>query len=460
MRLLLDLAYLAVAAVASPWIAYRLAAAGAWKGFGARFGVGLGAPTRRAIWLHASSVGEATQLRPLVERLERDFPDVPLVISAFTVTGLAAARKAYPRHRTILFPVDLSLVVDRFLRHFDPKLVIIVESDYWPNFLAGARRRRVPVAVVSGKMSPKAHRIYARTRLLPRLLGGVALIAVQSEEHAERLASLGIPRERLKVTGNMKYDLAGPGDARNERDARDTLREALGYQTKDLVIIGGSLHEGEDEVLLEAYHRALEPGRACGAPSRLGLIVVPRYPGDAAAVERRVRARGWCPVRKSVIDSGRESAPGTSGVLVVDTLGELGRLYGAADVAFVGGSLFYRASNKGGHNLMEPAILGVPVLFGPYNFSFQETVHALLEENAGIMVHDATELGRALERLAADESGRCAMGERARGVMVRRQGATERNIELLAGLLGADERLPASPPDSTMPPRVSDAGTQ
>ena len=194
------------------------------------------------------------------------------------------------------------------------------------------------------------------------------------------------------------------------------------------MIIGGSLHEREDEALLDAF------AAARAANDRAALIIVPRYPADAPAVEQHTAARGQRAVLKSALDAGRRARPGRDGVLIVDTLGELGELYAASDVAFVGGSLFYRAANKGGHNLMEPAIVAVPVLFGPYNFSFKETVEDLLAAKAGLMVHDTRELGGALERLVADGAARRDLGERGQRVVRAGQGASARNYELLCAL--------------------------
>jgi 3-deoxy-D-manno-octulosonic-acid transferase len=163
----------------------------------------------------------------------------------------------------------------------------------------------------------------------------------------------------------------------------------------------------------------------------VALVIVPRYPSDAQAIEQRVRARGLAAVRKTAVDAGTATAPGRAGVLVVDTVGELGRLYAIADLAFVGGSLFFRGANKGGHNLMEPAILAVPVVFGPYNFSFKETVDDLLAANAGTLVRDVTELSAAVTALASDRNARRELGRRARDVVRARQGATARNYALL-----------------------------
>ncbi|HEX7081650.1 MAG TPA: 3-deoxy-D-manno-octulosonic acid transferase [Gammaproteobacteria bacterium] len=442
MSLLLDLGYSIALLLASPWILYRLLRTGGWRGFSSRFGFGLGEPASGSIWLHGSSAGEVSLLKPLVAMLEADRPGVPLIVSTYTTTGLAAARKAYPRHRVTLFPFDLSVVVRRFLERFDPRIVVIVESEFWPNFLLAAEARGVPVVVLNGKMSEKSCRAYARTGVLRRALRSVALVAVQSGEHAERLRRLGVAPERLHVTGNMKYDLAHTGAA---DQSRRRLRERLGYAPEDVVVIGGSLHPGEHEALLRAF-KALDPER------RAALIVVPRYPEDASDVEQHLAAEGLRAVRKTLLDSGACPAPGRGAVLVVDTVGELGLLYAAADVAFVGGSLFYRGSNKGGHNLMEPAVLGVPVLFGPYNFSFKETVEDLLRHDAGLLVRNADELSAAIAELVADGERRRRLGERGKRVVLDGQGATRRNYALLSHIIdGNGPRLQAPGFERTMP---------
>jgi 3-deoxy-D-manno-octulosonic-acid transferase len=426
MPLLLDFAYLVACILLSPWLLYRLLGASR-RDVAQRFGLALGQGLPSCVWLHGSSAGEVAVLRSLVAALERDHPGLPLVISAFTATGLEAARKLYASHRVVPLPFDLSFVVARYFRHFNPRVVVVAESEFWPNLIEIARRRGVPVALVNGKMSAKSFRVHARTRLVPRALRKLQLAAVQTEEHARRLEALGVERRRLHVTGNMKYDLTRAAASGPEASA---LRRALGYDESDVAIIGGSLHEGEDEALLAAFTAARERCATCA------LVLVPRYPADAEAVEQRVRARGLVATRKTAVDAGAP-APGRGGVLVVDTVGELGRLYAVADLAFVGGSLFFRGANKGGHNLMEPAILGVPVLFGPYNFSFKETVDDLLATNAGTLVRDAAALSAAVVALVTDGDSRRELGRRAQQVVYSRQGATARNYALLAPLLRA-----------------------
>lgn len=449
MGLLLDLVYLLVSVLASPWIAYRLTSTRSWATVPRRLGIRLPAGLGDCIWLHASSVGEVALLKPLVARLELAFPRVPIVVSTFTRTGQEAAQASFRDHTVIYLPLDLSFVVTRFLHRLEPRLLVIVESELWPNLLGRALDRGVSVVVLNGKMSARSARVHARARLVARQLDRLAVVAVQNERHAERFRALGVSEARLRVTGNMKYDLAGPGDALAQREA---LRASLGLTSEDVVVIGGSLHEGEDAALLDAC-AALADGSAPEA-----LILVPRYPEQARGVVERVRRHARRAVLQTDIDAGRAEPPGREGVLVVDVIGRLGGLYAAADVAFVGGSLFYRGPGKGGHNLMEPAILGVPVLFGPYNVSFSDTVDDLLAADAGVCVESVEEMVAALRHWVADPTSRRAAGKRAKAVIERGKGATERNFELLSALpCLAGARLQGSPDPSTMPPAARDS---
>lgn len=426
MRILLDLCYLIAYLFALPWIVYRYVASSGWGAVPLRLGVGLGEALDDSIWLHASSVGEATLLKPLVRRLELKYPQTPLVISTYTSTGLEAARAVYPRHRVIAFPFDFKWIVRRYLRRLSPKLVIIVESELWPNFIHTMHDRGVPVAIVNGKMSEKSFRMHLRTKFVASALRTIELVAVQSEEHAERMRALGVEPSRLFVTGNMKYDLAAPvADA----GGRESMREQLGYEQRDTIIIGASLHDAENAIVLAAYRRA-----AAGYP-HAALVLVPRYPDQAREVAAQVEEANLRAVRKSQLDSGVAKALGSNGILVVDTVGELARLYAISDVAFVGGSLFHRGSNKGGHNLMEPAILGIPVLFGPYNYSFSEAARRLLDANAGIEVVDEASLARAFVELFERPALRRTMGDAARRAIQSGQGATERTFRLVTDLL-------------------------
>ena len=427
MRFVLDFLYLIGFILASPWFAWRALRKRASDQPGPR--PELVNWPRGAIWLHGSSVGEVSLIRPLVERLRQERPAAPIVISSHTVTGVEAAARAYPEHRVFRLPPDFSFIQRRLLRQMQPILIVVVESDLWPNQLLAARAASVPVAVVNGKLSERSTRRHSWSRLVPIAMRDIRVVAVQNEEHAGRFERLGVPRERMSITGNMKYDLAADQDA---SELRSELRARLGCADDDVLILGGSLHLPEDQDLLSAF-AAIRAGSDDAQTAR--LVIVPRYPKESGLVSEHVRAAGFDAVPYSATGAQVRAPPAKDQVVVVDVLGELRNLYAAADIAFVGGSLHFRGANKGGHNLMEPAILGIPVLFGPYNFSFQDTVADLLAADAGLLVGNADELQRELGTLVRDKVERQELGRRAREVVLSGQGATERNLELLLTML-------------------------
>ena len=295
MGLILDFGYLLGVLAAMPWFLYRITVRGDWRSIPRRLGFGQPPPARGSIWLHGSSAGEISLLRPLIRRLSADYPAAPIVISAYSSTGFAAARKNYPDARIIYFPLDLSFVVRRFLRRYDPRLVVIVESDFWPNFLRAAHARAVPVTVINGKMSDRSCRIHARTRLVPRLLRRMPLdCRTEVTRTLQDTFELGVPAQRVAVTGNMKYDLTVSDEA-----PLDESRRALNYRSDDVVIIGGSLRDGENRVMAECY-RSLSRGHP-----RLGLILVPRYPTEVPRIQSDLEAKAMKVVRKSEVDAGR-----------------------------------------------------------------------------------------------------------------------------------------------------------
>jgi 3-deoxy-D-manno-octulosonic-acid transferase len=423
MSRLLSLIYSCSHVLALPWALYRLGSADGRRSLAARFGYGLRTQPVSSIWLHASSVGEVSLLEPLVRSIEATWPQTPIVFSAYTAAGLTTARRLYAGHRTIAFPIDLRFVVKRFMRRLRPRLVVVAESEVWPNFFNVVADAGVPLAIVNGKMSDRSLRLHMLTRVGAMALRRVDVIAVQAQEHANRFAELGVDSSRIRVTGNMKYDLVTVEEYVGVRAA---MRARLRIADAAVVVVGGSLHEREDEVLIEAIAGLEDPN--------VRLVLVPRYPADAEKVRAHARARGLNAVCLSQVDSGEVQACGGE-TFVVDTLGELRALYAAGDIAFVGGSLFYRGSNKGGHNLMEPAVYSIPVLFGPYNYSFRETAGSLTAAQGGIEVTDPKSLSAALTALINDPKMRRTMGATARRVVLDGQGATARNFALLKGLL-------------------------
>lgn len=422
-----DFAYLAALLLLAPWLLFKVA-----RPRGRRHLSGLrerlGACPRRegtrpCIWIHGVSVGEIRAAATLVEALEAALPEWEIVLSTTTGTGQEVARASYPGRRVFYFPLDLSWAVRRVFDAIRPDAVILVELEIWPNFLQLAHRRRIPVAIVNGRISEKSYRGYRRVRgWLFDPIGTIGLFCVQVERYAERFRALGIPPELIHVTGSVKYDQLA--EAR-QPDPLEVRRD-LGLSEHDVVLMGGSTHPSEEEALLVVAEalRAEVPG--------LRLVLVPRHTERTDEVARLVRRRGAEVARRTerLARGAREPLP-AGHVLLVDTVGELGRLYVAADVVFVGGSLI----PHGGQNILEPVMLGKPTLFGPHSFNFKEPVERLLEARGAAQVTDAAELLPAVRRLLADRAEARALGARGREAILSARGATARTVEILAPFL-------------------------
>jgi 3-deoxy-D-manno-octulosonic-acid transferase len=344
---------------------------------------------------------------------------LPLVVTTVTETGAQVVRErlgALAEHR--YFPLDLPGAVDRVAASIDPAFLVCMETELWPNLVRRLHHRGVPVMIANGRLSDRSFRRYALVRaFLKSTLEQIRVFAMQSEEDARRILALGAPAERVVVTGNMKHDAAAV-DGR----AAGRWRQRLGLAPERPLWIAGSTHPGEEEAILEAHAMAREtcPG--------LALVVAPRHPGRAAEVAA-LTARRWPVVLRSALASAREP----DAVVILDTVGELAELYAAADVVFVGGSLVPR----GGHNVIEPARLAKPVLFGPHTENFREASALLADGGGGLIVAGAAELGARLVALLADEGERTRMGQAARRAIASRQGAVRTTLGLVGSLLGA-----------------------
>lgn len=413
-----------LAALHAPRAVYRRLAHGVPVRARERLGLGLApAAAGAAGWVHAVSVGEALAAVPLVEGLARMCPGQPLVVTTVTETGARVVRErlgAVATHR--FFPLDLPGPVRRIVDRIDPRFLVCMEAELWPNTLRLLARRGVPVMLASGRLSDRSYRRYRLVRgLLRPVLDGLRVLAMQSGVDARRVIALGARRERVFVTGNLKHD------ARPERDGGAELwRRLLGLEARERVWVAGSTHRGEEAMVLEA-HRA-----ACRAGTAVVLVVAPRHPERTDEVLALARAAGWRAARRSALP---QAAGEHDGVIVLDTVGELARLYAVADAVFVGGSLV----PAGGHNVLEPALWGKPVLVGPHAVNFREAVALLVEARGATVVGDATALAAALGRLLGDERLRVTMGERALGAAASRQGAVQATLDLVARYL-----LPAS----------------
>jgi 3-deoxy-D-manno-octulosonic-acid transferase len=391
-----------------------------WTGLLERFGWGPPVGGSASIWLHAVSLGEVTAAAVLVRALRARYPEIPFVLSTATQTGRARAQELFSDQADIRFlPYDTPGSVARFLTRIRPRLGIIMETELWPNLLHECRRRGVPVVFASARLTPRSLSRYRRFgTLFSDVWASNTLVAAQTAEDAERFIAIGAPRPGTHVIGNVKFDMQ-LGDAIIEQGRALRLR----YLGPRPVWVAGSTHAGEEEQLLEAHAAVLhELADAL-------LVLVPRHPQRFDSVSSLLTRNGIRFDRRSLAAAVRPDAQ----VLLVDTVGELAALYAAADVAFVGGSLV----PVGGHNLLEPAALGVPVITGPYNANSREIARSLVETGGAVQVEGVPALSGALRRLFAGPALRERVGARGREFVDAHRGSVERLIELIDPLLAA-----------------------
>ena len=383
-----------------------------WSRIGERFGLGTHAGSARGcLWVHAASVGEVQAAAPIVRALQSRYPGETILVTTTTPTGARRTVELFGDavvHRYL--PFDLPWAMARHLDRVQPRVAIIMETEIWPNLMALCRAREVPVVLANARLSERSasryrkfHRLYAPT------FQGVAAVAAQSGKDADRLASIGAPPECIHVTGNTKFDVPIPTDL-HEKAA--TLRRTWGATRG--VWIAASTHRGEEAKVLAAF----EEVRA-RLPESL-LILAPRHPERFPEAEALARRHGFT----SVLRSQRPLDCSNAEVYIGDTMGELLLLYAAADVAFVGGSLV----EVGGHNMLEPAALGVPVLLGPHQFNFAEISRQLIEAGGAESIANAAHLARSVIRHLQNEDLRSNTGERGRIFVKRGRGAWERVI--------------------------------
>ena len=396
-------------------------------GMGQRFGFGKRIANGPSIWVHAVSVGEVQAASVLIRELLTMYPAIPLVLTTVTPTGAEHARRLFGASVDVRFvPYDLVGPVRRFFRAINPRVAVILETELWPNLYHECGRRKVPLVLASARISPKS---VGRYRVLAGLfretLSHGIVIAAQSAQDAERFKSIGANTGRTHVTGNIKFDLSVSEAIRAE--ARLLRQRYVGSRP---AWVAGSTHAGEERILLAAQRKL-----RTAVPDAL-LIIVPRHPNRFAEVAVWLQREQ---VRYATRSSGAPVAADTE-VLLVDTLGELQAFYGAADVAFVGGSLV----PIGGHNLLEPAALGVPVLTGPNNYNAEDIAGQMIASDAARVVHDAGELRNELARLLTDHKQRHALGQRGQAFIETNRGALARLLALLAPVITSAGLPPAS----------------
>lgn len=397
-----------------------LKAPGYWRRWSERFALGLGFEARPRIWIHAVSVGETQAAVPLVQSLRERYPEQRLLITTTTPTGSARVRALFgDQVEHVYLPYDLPGAVRRFLAASRPSIALIMETELWPNLFRACARRGVPVLVMNARLSERSFRGYRRFASLSRsTLADVTLLGVQGERDARRFMALGAVPERVSICGSIKFDLHLPASLREQAQV---LRRSFGVERP--VWVAASTHEGEDEEVLAAFRRI----RTADAHPHALLVLVPRHPERFAAVANLCRSQGHSLVERS----GGAPCSADTDIYLGDTMGELPLLMAAADVVFMGGSLV----KTGGHNMLEAAALGLPVVFGPHVFNFEEIAERLLEAGAARQVRDADGLADTVIEWLADANARHETGERGMRFVEENRGARERMLALIEPLL-------------------------
>lgn len=457
--MILDLLYILLVVALMPVFIYKAVAQGKYvRGLGQRLGhIRRRYSLQPLIWLHAVSVGEVNAARPLIERIRQDLPEYELRVSVTTRTGYARACELLGKETVFYFPFDLSWVLSRVFRRLKPSLVILMELEVWYNFMARAKRFKVPVIVANGRMTARSKRGYRTAgTITSRMFRQLRHVFAQDEEIAERFRAVGVPDERITVAGTMKYDATLVA---NEAPGSEALAVALGIRPTHHLWVAGCTGPGEEEEILTVHQQLLQDGHA-----NIRLAIVPRHPERFAEVASLIRVRGFNLRRRTkhpdLPTEQTSEGPSVAGfgllppvnplprdtVVLGDTMGELIRFYSLARVVFVGRSLV----PLGGSDMMEPAGLGKPTVFGPHTFNFAEPVKALLEAEAAFQVADAAELTPILQRLLGNPGCARGIGQRAQEVIINNKGAAEKHMKLICEILGKSADHPAG----TMAPPI------
>jgi 3-deoxy-D-manno-octulosonic-acid transferase len=380
--------------------------------------------SKPVIWLHCVSVGETQAARPLAQRLKQQFPHHALVVSTITLTGQKLARDVFRTQAdsVFYFPFDWRWSVRRALKAINPAAVLIMETELWPNFLRECKARGIPVALVNGRISRQSFRRYSLIKFfLRRVLSCLSIAVMQSDADAERLQTLGMPRERLFTAGNLKFDAEIGNDL---ADKTAEIKTRFGLQSSVPLILAASTHAPEEGIVIESFKQltAKRPAR---------LMLAPRHPERFREVASLIENSGLSWARRTNPPVPDDSS---ASVILLDTIGELPATYTLADVVFVGGSIV----DRGGHNVLEPAATGAAVVTGAHTHNFHAIVDLMLQAGAIVQLSPlegssaSTELARVLSKLLADADERAEFGRRAKQLVTDNRGAAERTLNLIA----------------------------
>ncbi len=420
-----DIAYWIGVGVAAPvWLARPSARRKVLRALRERMGH---VPDRRgdapAILIHAVSLGEMNATRGLLERLARLRPGLRIIISTTTDTGFARAQELYGKSEgvtIIRYPLDFTPAVTRVLDRLRPSLIVLMELEIWPNFIRQCHKRGVPVVLLNGRMTRPS---YQRYRLIRPIVAGMfnrlALLCVQDPNYADWFAALGAPRERIQITGTMKFDTATVADS---IPGADELAKAVGLENGP-VWVCGSTGPGEEKLILDQYRELLKQTPA------LRLAIIPRHPERFDDVARIITAAGFALLRRS--QTAGQSAQGANYVILGDTMGELRKFYSLADAVFVGRTLVDLGPRQHGSDMIEPAALAKPTIVGPFAGNFSEPMNRLREAKAIIEVNSGPGLAKAVEALLTDRESATQMARRAQQVVVSNKGATDQHVQAI-----------------------------
>ncbi len=419
MYILYNLILVLATIVLSPYMLFKLATVPKYRGgisqkLGrVRKGVLKVLGGTRPLWVHAVSVGEVMAAHPLIRELKKKYPGRKLILSTVTITGNFTAKKRVPEADAVFyFPFDYPWIVRRVIKKINPAIVLVAETELWPNFFRELQRQGIPSALINGRISPRSYGNYLRfRRFFTEVFKNVTLFCMQSDEDAERIRDIGAPPDRVMVTGNLKFD----------QKISTAQPPPVAIAAGRRVITAGSTHRGEEAILLDVFSRLRKK-----YPD-LVLIIAPRHPERFDEVCGLITSAGYECQRRT-----RHKGP-VRDVVLLDTIGELRAFYSACDIAFVGGSLV----KVGGHNLLEPAAMKKPVIFSRYMFNFKEISEALIHAGGGLMVKDKEELYVKLDNLLSDKQLSAAMGEKAFKVIAANSGATARTIDAVHRLIFA-----------------------
>ncbi len=367
----------------------------------------------RPIWVHAVSVGEVMAAHPLIRELKKKYPHRKLILSTVTVTGNYTARRRVPEADAVFyFPFDFPCIVRRVIQGINPQIVLVAETELWPNFFRELKRAGIPSAVINGRISPNSHRNYRKfNKFFSQVFDNVTLFCMQSEADALRIKDIGADPEKVMVTGNLKFDQKLPVNT----------SAPVSIASGKKVITAGSTHRGEEAALLDVFKQLRQK-----YPNLL-LIIAPRHPERFDEVEGLINKSGYDCQRRTKLHGPVKD------VLLLDTIGELRSFYSLCDIAFIGGSLV----KVGGHNLLEPAAMKKPVIFSRYMFNFKEISEALLSAGGGFMVKDKKELYVQMDNLLSDTDLARSVGERAFSVIEMNSGAARKTIDAVGRLIVA-----------------------